>query len=160
MKYIQCPTIYQPKPTDYSVFLAGGITGCDDWQTWVVEELKTFKLVKNLVVINPRRENWNSSIKNEEQIGWEFDHIKKASSVCFYFTPPTLNPITLLEYGKLLVSNKDLTVCVHPDYARKEDVYIQTRLERPYQIIHNELEKMPYSINVKYIFHTNTKNAR
>lgn len=159
MKYIQCPEVYKPKPTDYSVFLAGGITGCDDWQKWVVEELKTLKLLKNLVIINPRRENWNSSIKNEEQITWEFEHIRKCNVVCFYFTPPTLNPITLLEYGKLLVSNKDLIVHVHPDYARKDDVCIQTKLERPFQYIsNNNFEEIPRHISSMYmVYHRDLK---
>jgi len=42
-----------------------------------------------------------------------------------------LCPITLYELGTWLMTDKPLFVGVHPAYARRLDVEIQTRLVRP-----------------------------
>jgi len=74
-------------------------------------------------VLNP-----NETIK---QIEWEYEMLRKVDFIIFRFTPETLNPITLFEYGAALERNAKLFVSVHPDYKRKADIEIQTRLHRP-----------------------------
>jgi hypothetical protein len=127
MRYIECPQIYTGKET--SLFLGGGITGCSNWQKDLVSLLSD----TNLVLLNPRRENFdiNDRHMEEEQIKWEFEHLLKASAVSFWFTKETLCPITLYELGKQIVSNKPVFLGIHPEYARKRDLEIQTRLIRP-----------------------------
>ena len=127
MKYIECPEIYDGKET--FLFLAGGISGCPNWQIELAEMLKE----TNLVVLNPRRKHFleNNPDIEEEQITWEYNHLKKADIISFWFPKETLCPITLYELGKQSTNNKPILIGVHPDYKRKRDVEIQTKLIRP-----------------------------
>ena len=137
MKYIEALETYEPKPGEVSLFLAGGITNCSDWQKKVVEALGSH----HVVLLNPRRANFpmNDPEASDAQIKWEHEHLKKATMILFWFAPETLCPITLFEYGKWLVSPKPLFVGCDKDYSRKEDVIIQTALERPFQKVHEGL---------------------
>jgi hypothetical protein len=127
MKYIECPEFYDGKGK--SLFLGGGISNCGDWQKEMVELLKD----TNLVLINPRRESFDTSKKNieEEQISWEFSHLDKSDAVLFWFPQETLCPITLYELGKMSKTNKNIFIGIDKKYARKNDVVIQTKLLRP-----------------------------
>jgi hypothetical protein len=144
MKYIECPERYKGNKT--SLFLAGGISGCLDWQSHLVNLLKD----EDLVLLNPRRkffETENPQIE-EEQIPWEFYHLKKASAISFWFTKETVCPITLYELGKQSVIKKPVFVGVHPNYSRKRDVEIQIRLERPEIQIVYDLESLAEQIKL------------
>lgn len=127
MRYIQCPDTYQGH--ERSLFMAGGITGCGDWQT----ELAALLNDTGWVLLNPRRENFpaNDPIIAEQQIRWEHDHLRAASAILFWFPSETLCPITLYELGAWSMTAKPLFIGVHPDYARRIDVELQTRLARP-----------------------------
>ena len=48
------------------LFLAGGITNCDDWQSKVIDELNAFSL-DDLMIFNPRRKHFDVSDKNASQ---------------------------------------------------------------------------------------------
>ncbi len=130
MKYVECPQIYEGK--EKSLFIAGGITGCSDWQNEFVNSLKD----ENIILFNPRREIFIESHLNDltmtnEQISWEHNYLEKASATSFWFTSETLCPITLFELGKQLMLNKPVFIGLHPNYARKLDVEIQVKLMRP-----------------------------
>ncbi|MDO8622759.1 MAG: nucleoside 2-deoxyribosyltransferase domain-containing protein [archaeon] len=127
MKYIECPQVYNGNRK--SLFIAGGITGCSNWQNNLVSLLKN----ENIVILNPRRKHFPTDNQNidEEQIAWEYEHLKKASAVSFWFTEETLCPITLYELGKQSALNKPIFIGVHPNYQRKRDLEIQTRIIRP-----------------------------
>lgn len=129
MKYIQCPQRYEKSEGEKSLFIAGGISGCRIWQDDLVHFLKE----EELVVLNPRRKNFDINQKdiNQEQIKWEFEHLKIADAVSFWFPKETLCPITLYELGKISMTEKKLFIGVDPDYKRKEDLEIQTSLVRP-----------------------------
>lgn len=43
----------------------------------------------------------------------------------------TLNPITLFELGSWLNSDKKIFIGMHPDYEKKNNMIIQTKLVRP-----------------------------
>lgn len=142
MRYIECPATLQDHET--SLFLAGGITGCGDWQQEIVKLLSD----QNITLLNPRRAYFpkdNPKI-DEEQIEWEYKHFRKATAVLFWFTPPTLNPITLFELGQWSVASKPLFVGVHPDYARKRDVEIQMGLAKPQVTIYYSLPDLARSV--------------
>lgn len=125
MKYIEAPTIY--KGNKKSLFLAGGITNCPDWQADLIKLLKN----ENIVLFNPRWKNFpmNSKIA-KKQIKWEFDHLHKATAISFWFCKETLCPIVLYELGAWSKTDKTLFIGVHPEYKRKIDVEIQTKLIR------------------------------
>lgn len=63
---------YDIKLFDIWCFLAGGITGCKDWQKQVIDYLENQPDTDNLVIFNPRRENFpiNDPSAAEEQIKW------------------------------------------------------------------------------------------
>ncbi len=139
MKYIECPKVYR-RGNNVSLFLGGGITSCPQWQPEMVELLKD----TNLHLLNPRRAEFDvTNPKIElEQITWEFNHMHRASAILFWFPCETLCPITLFEYGKWITQHKPLFIGCHPDYKRKRDLQIQTKLQRKRQKVHESLESL------------------
>jgi hypothetical protein len=127
-----------------SLFLAGSISESWNWQEYVASKLEK----TDLVVINPRREFFDTSVKEEAtgQIKWEFDHLAKADMVLFWFSHETLAPITLLEYGKMMMTRKKLFVGCDPAYKRKLDIEVQTELERPGTFIHSNIDSLCESV--------------
>jgi hypothetical protein len=106
-----------------TLFLAGGITGCPDWQAEAVETLKSW----DITLINPRRSNFDVTDKKmeEEQIRWEYFHLNKADAILFWFPKETVCPITLYELGRWITSGKPIFVGCDPEYTRKRDLEIQ-----------------------------------
>lgn len=138
MQYIEAPD--PEKALHASVFLAGGISHCSDWQKDLVERLKDLPIT----VFNPRRKGkfLKNAHSDEIQIDWEFSHIREALVVAFWFSEGSPNPITLFEYGGALErSNQIVIVGIHPSYERRNDVEIQTKIRRPDIIIHYSLEE-------------------
>lgn len=130
MKYIEAPerATYQ-KQGDRFLFLAGGISGCPDWQSDMVRLLQG----TDWVLLNPRRANFpiHDPTAAEAQIQWEHEHLRYADAVLFWFPCETLCPIVLYELGAWsMIPHKPIFVGVHPDYQRRQDVEIQTRLTR------------------------------
>jgi hypothetical protein len=133
MRYVEALTEYEPGPLP-SVFLGGGITGCPDWQQEMVTLLKDL----SVAILNPRRANFPIADPTAapRQIEWEFRHLRKADAILFWFPRETLCPISLYELGAWSVCRigqelKPLFIGVHPQYKRRTDVGIQTRLARP-----------------------------
>lgn len=77
--------------------IAGGISGCGDWQVKIKELIHS--KANDLILINPRRANFDvtNPSMTEEQIIWEHNHLSKSTAVLFYFPSETLCPITLYE---------------------------------------------------------------
>ena len=139
-------TARRPYPT-FKVFLAGGITGCQDWQAEVVARLKLLvgygkDICPNILLMNPRRANFPIHDPNAapEQIKWEYSHLRQADAISFWFAPETVQPIVLFEYGYWLGEHKPLIVGCDPAYPRRQDVLIQTGLARPGLAIYSSLE--------------------
>ena len=65
------------------------------------------------------------------QIEWEHRHLHRADALLFWFPCETLCPIALYELGAWSMTGKPLCVGTHPDYPRRLDVEVQTRLARP-----------------------------
>jgi len=125
MNYIEAPN----NIIKNSIFLAGGITNCPDWQKEVVKALDG----KNITVFNPRRENFPIGIKGEavKQIEWEHKFLRLAERISLWFPKETLCPIVLYELGTWSMTKKLIFIGMDPDYERRVDVEIQTRLVRP-----------------------------
>lgn len=128
MKYVEAPKRHWYSGNT-SVFLAGGISNCPNWQIELVNKLKD----TDLFFLNPRRHNFPMGDKEEgmKQIKWEFAHIKRADMISFWFPKETLCPITLFELGACSMMDKPIFVGCHPDYKRRFDVEIQLELRRP-----------------------------
>jgi len=114
-----------------SLFLAGGITGCSDWQSEMILNLSN----ELAIIYNPRRPNFSIDDPKaaEVQIAWEFDKLIKATIVSFWFAKGTDNPIVLYELGMHGNSQPDRPIIIGIDegYSRAKDVVIQTQLSRP-----------------------------
>ncbi len=126
-------------PNDYSeeihymksVFLAGSIEmgEADNWQDSMVKDLKD---VEDLLLLNPRREEWDPSweqdinnTKFREQVEWELDALKKATYIAIYYCPQTKAPITMMEFGLYAKNNPEkLVVCCPKGFLRKGNVDI------------------------------------
>lgn len=108
-----------------AVFLAGGITGCPDWQSELVAKLKD----SSATLINPRRDDFDTSKPemSKEQIEWEFEHLAKAHVISFWFPKETLCPITLFELGAHRL-HEHMIVGIEPGYQREFDIREQLRL--------------------------------
>ena len=140
--YIEAPQTYSGDKA--SIFLAGGITGCSDWQFFMSVGLQC---LTDLVVFNPRRKNFvMKKDAAREQIAWEYEYLRKATAISFWFPHETLCPIVLYELGAWSMTDKKIFVGVDPGYQRKEDVEIQTSLVRPDVQICTSLDELVASI--------------
>lgn len=122
------------------IFLAGGITGCPDWQSDVIKLLDSY----DGVILNPRRAEFdiNDDAVAIEQIEWEFEHLDYCRIVdwqhggprvvMFWFPKESVCPIALFELGKFVeIAFNDeaiIEVGCHPEYPRKFDVETQLSL--------------------------------
>jgi hypothetical protein len=122
-----------------SVFLAGGITDCPDWQSEVIKYLRHYEINNklDLVVYNPRRKFFDIYKDDpQEQIKWEYNAINKADIFSVYFCgSKSVQPICLYELGVKIgeskynrsiedINNK-LIVSVENEYSRRIDVIVQ-----------------------------------
>lgn len=120
----------QPVPADdrLKVFLAGSIDmgGTTDWQAQLARELAD----EGVVLLNPRREDWNPAWKPvaeepefRRQVEWELTALQRADVIAMYLAPGSQAPVSLLELGLHASSGKVLLAC--PDgFWRKGNVDI------------------------------------
>lgn len=134
MILINCPqefnehnVLIEDGPT---VFLAGGITNCPDWQKEMIEKLKN----DNVILFNPRRGerfDANDHAAHVFQVNWEFRHLHEAEVVSFWFPKETLCPITLFELGaaceRFKLKGEKFVIGVHPEYQKLETVTYQLK---------------------------------
>lgn len=102
--------------SDFTVFLGGSIEmgKAKDWQSVLENKLKEL----NIIVLNPRRDNWDSSwkqsIKNpqfKEQLNWELTALEGANIIVMYFDPNTKAPVSLLELGLFGMQGRTIVYC-------------------------------------------------
>jgi hypothetical protein len=127
MKEVKAPNSYNIDGM-VSVFLAGSIemNTAERWQLRLVESLSD---MTSLLILNPRRENWDSSLKQtkdepqfRDQVVWELQAQETVDVIAMYFDPATKSPITLLELG--LFADKHMVVFCPDGYFRKGNVDI------------------------------------
>lgn len=111
------------------LFLAGSIEmgQAQQWQERIVNAVSG---LANLVILNPRRDDWDSSWEQRaadprffEQVSWELDMLEAADVVVMYLAPDTRSPISLLELGLCARSGK-LKVCCPPGFWRRGNVEV------------------------------------
>lgn len=126
MQYIEAP--YHTQPIYPSVFLAGGITNCPDWQSVLVDMLSD----ADITIFNPRRKHFNMHpFETTRQINWEYQKLREAKLVSFWFSRGSLNPIVLFELGAALERDVPIVIGIDEGYERSQDVIVQTLLRRP-----------------------------
>lgn len=126
-EYIEAPTIWTGG--EDSVFLAGGITNCPDWQKEARAHLEG-----SVTVLNPRRDDFpiDDPSAAPAQIEWEFNHLRRAKAILFWFTAgESVQPIVLYELGRHAALNRPIAVGVESGYSREQDVREQLALARP-----------------------------
>jgi hypothetical protein len=136
---------------DVSVFLAGSIEmgAAEDWQ---VELPKNFEN-ESVTFYNPRRDEWDSSWKQEQsnpqfnhQVNWEMNRLDECDIIFMYFSPETKSPISLLELG-IHCNDDKMIVCCPDGFWRKGNVEIVcTRYNIP---IFNTMEQAIGALRTK-----------
>lgn len=130
-------TIKPPYEKDLSkykkIFLAGSIEQnmAIRWQDKVVNDLSGH----NIIFLNPRRDEWDSSWDHStkegsmfcEQVKWELEGIDESDIVIFYFDPSTKSPITMLELGYVLGKKMKTVVYCPEEFYRHGNVVITSR---------------------------------
>lgn len=98
------------------IFLGGSIDmgNTANWQAELEKEL----LDENVIVLNPRRDDWNkewkpiNSDKNfREQVEWELSALEYSDIIIMYFAPDSKSPISLLEFGMYAKTKKLMVIC-------------------------------------------------
>jgi len=111
------------------VFLAGSIEmgQAEQWQEQFVNAMSD---LSDLVIFNPRRDDWDSSWRQRaddpqffEQVNWELDMLDAADIVVMYLAPGTRSPVSLLELGLCARSGK-LLVCCPTGFWRRGNVEV------------------------------------
>ena len=138
--YYTAPDYGFKETPNSKLFMAGGITGCPDWQAELSPKLveHSLSLREPYLVLNPRREEWpDNRPEVVNQIKWEHQALKASEVILFWFPKETLCPITLFELGRWSYqSGKKVLVGSDPDYARREDLDIQlSLLETPVTVV-------------------------
>jgi hypothetical protein len=132
MKYIEAPALFDRQlPAPPAIFLAGGITGCPNWQAEATHMLAE----EDVTVLNPFRANFPIEDPNasSEQVHWEFHAMEAADGVLFWFPASGAipQPIALYELGRCAALNRPMAVGADPGYCRQADVVYQMQHARP-----------------------------
>lgn len=125
-RIVQAPNLLA---TEVRIFLAGSIEmgSAENWQDKLIKKLDG---IDDLLILNPRRDDWDSSWVQSiddpqfyDQVTWELGSLDCADLIALYFDPTTKSPITLLELGLFAASGK-IIVCCPPGFWRKGNVDI------------------------------------
>lgn len=172
MKVITAPEIISDiEDDDIVIFLAGGITNCQDWRKSVISNLnKVYKNDDRVVIFNPRREVFNvfNEAETFKQIKWEFDAINECDIFGMFFCDSkSIQPICMYELGKQLSyckytfgKNENIIhtlIGVEEEYSRKEDVIIQSNLMGyPVDVLRGSKEQRYEDFANKIVFRINS----
>ncbi|MEV0645332.1 nucleoside 2-deoxyribosyltransferase domain-containing protein [Phytomonospora sp. NPDC050363] len=144
LRLVRAPEPYERLDGDGpSLFLAGGITGIEDWQSRA--EILAGRAGFPVTVFNPRRAGFDMTREADsvEQIAWEHRLLRAADLVLFWFAEgPSTQPITLFELGSAAERPGRIAVGVHPSYSRAMDVRQQLRHVRPEVEVRSTLEEV------------------
>lgn len=138
MRYVEAPEAYTGD--GLCVFLAGGITGCPDWQKTATAALGDL----DVTVFNPRRSTFPLDAPEAEtaQVGWEYSHLRRADVRLFWFpaSPTSHQPIALYELGMAAtLQDAVLVVGAEQGYVRRTNLVAQLSQARPGLRVHRTL---------------------
>ena len=162
MRVVTAPEEYVMQPGEISVFLAGGITNCPNWQKEVIDIIANKYTINamDIVIFNPRRDNFPIGDKTAayKQIQWEFDALERCDIFSMYFSSGESDqPICMYELGRNIMRmqmrfpgdwEERIVISVEDGYRRKQDVLIQTELATNNKIYVNT--QISESINKEY----------
>lgn len=127
-RVITAPEPYVQDET-LSIFLGGAIDmgAAELWQDRLIRDLEDYD---QLVILNPRRDNWDPSLPQDptpgtqfhQQVSWELDCQDQADLIVYYFPADSKAPITLLELGRY--AGENVLVCCPPSFYRYGNVNI------------------------------------
>lgn len=128
VRIIEAPEKYDAKENEIKIFLAGTIDNGDseNWQKEICDYAKTLEPSRDVVIFNPRRENWNKTPDPEElenQIVWELENLERCDWIFMNILGTSKSPITLLEMG-LFKNNPGLKVFCPPEFYRFDNVRV------------------------------------
>lgn len=124
------------------IFIAGPISGAEDWQKQAEKLLENIKRDEELIIANPRRPEGIPRVGDiaKEQITWEHRNLQLARVVMFYFVKgPGI--ITPLELGKELGRGSPIVLGIDESFDRPFDIETQAHLERPKLPIYHTLNE-------------------
>lgn len=128
LKLVTPPEVYEGD--DPAFFLAGGISGTENWQEQFIFDLTGFEFC-DWAIMNPRHSNFqNNEESARKQIQWEYQHLYKASLIVFFFPKESVCPIALYELGAWSKTCMPIIIGMSGDYPRALDVEVQTGLVR------------------------------
>lgn len=116
----------------FKIFLAGTIDmGISiDWQQKIIDCFQNMETKKELIFLNPRRKNWDSSwvqtVENEQfngQVTWELDALEQSDLIVMFLEAHSKSPISMLELGLFAESGK-IIVCCEEGFWRKGNIDI------------------------------------
>jgi Nucleoside 2-deoxyribosyltransferase like len=148
MQVIVAPDMSQPiYPT--TLFLGGGISGCPNWQEYVITKLSGYQLT----IWNPRRKTFQMNDRDAAQIqtDWEIDRLRIADINAYWFSSGTLNPIALVEIGESFALRERIVLGMDQEYARKWDLEFRMDKYLPWEAISYTLDD--FVKNIKDAFH-------
>lgn len=119
---------YDLESTAIRIFLGGSIDmgAAENWQERLAKDLSDYS-DDDLVLLNPRRDDWDSSWVQDptpgtqfhEQVSWELDAQENADACIYYFAADSKSPITLLELG---LFHEGSVVCCPKEFYRYGNV--------------------------------------
>jgi hypothetical protein len=125
MYVVKPPNDFRSVDADYqyAFFLAGSIDmgKADLWQPRVAEGFADLPVL----IIDPRRDDWDSSWKQDptpgtkfyQQVEWEQEALDFADTHIFYFADHSQSPITLMEFGQHYLKDHVYVRCT-PNFWR------------------------------------------
>lgn len=132
---VKAPTPYVLGENVVSIFLAGTIDNGEGekWHKKVIDgfTVNTSLIMRPVVFFNPRRDNWNASLKQTKeepaflnQVTWELDNIDRSDIIFFYILKDSKSPITLMELGMVSQLSKNTIVVCEDGFWRRGNVEV------------------------------------
>ena len=108
------------------IFLAGSIDNryFGNWRKKVIEEIGDSN-----IILDPTNTN-HDKLSDEDMklhIQWELDALSKANTILLNFLPDSKSPISLVELGLYVTSNKLIVICPKAFYKSR---YVYTLREK------------------------------
>jgi len=130
------PVNFEDNMSKIFIFLGGSISDnkADPWQEKITKEIEKIDKDNIITILNPRRDNWDSSWKNtpedknfNEQVLWELNCQEECDWIIYYIDPKTQSPITLMEigaFGMFEDCEKHILVCCPDGFWKKGNVEV------------------------------------
>lgn len=139
MKVVYAPNYHFPVTHEKTLYLAGGVAGCPDWQAEVIKALEK----TSLTIFNPRRQTLLANMPElvQSQREWEFGNITATRAVMFWFPKESLCPTTNFELGIIVAQQlwdfdtAPAYVGIHPEHPRRSDILAQLTMTAPRLVV-------------------------